>query len=59
MLREENDVDQKISMSLYDRIEGLEKKQLELYVQNQAGNSSENIELVKQRLSELTSESGK
>uniref|UniRef100_A0A0P4WC84 Uncharacterized protein n=1 Tax=Scylla olivacea TaxID=85551 RepID=A0A0P4WC84_SCYOL len=52
VLREENDVDTSLNTSLYDRIEGLEEKQLELTLEEyiQAGKDTEPV---KARLKEL------
>lgn len=52
ILREENDVDEKLSMSLYDRIEGLEEHQLEASIQYNRGHGLSTLELEK-RLKEL------
>lgn len=52
ILREENDVDEKLSMSLYDRIEGLEENQLEASIQYNKAHGLSTLELEK-RLKEL------
>lgn len=52
ILREENDVDAKLDMSLYDRIEGLEELQLEASIKYNKGNGLSTLELEK-RLKEL------
>lgn len=52
ILREENDVDEKLSMSLYDRIEGLEETQLEASLRYNRANGLSTVELEK-RLKEL------
>lgn len=52
ILREENDVDAKLSMSLYDRIDGLEEHQLEASLQYNKSRGLSTLELEK-RLKEL------
>ncbi|XP_037028175.1 uncharacterized protein LOC119068619 [Bradysia coprophila] len=52
ILREENDVDEKLSMSLYDRIEGLEEQQILASIQYNRGHGLSTVELEK-RLEEL------
>lgn len=52
IFREENDVDEKLSMSLYDRIEGLEESQLEASIQYNRAHGLSTLELEK-RLKEL------
>lgn len=54
ILREENDVDEKLSMSLYDRIEGLEETQLEASLQYNRAHGLSTVDLEK-RLKELRS----
>lgn len=54
ILREENDVDEKLSMSLYDRIDGLEEHQLEASIQYNRANGLSTLEL-ENRLKELRS----
>lgn len=52
ILREENDVDEKLSMSLYDRIDGLEEQQVLASIQYNRGHGLSTVELEK-RLEEL------
>lgn len=52
ILREENDVDVKLGKSLYEHVDGLEKKQLELFLEHNQGSSAER-EAAWKRLKEL------
>ena len=52
VLREENDVDKELGKSLYDRVEGLEKKQLQLALQ-QSQYSGNDTEAIRKRLAEM------
>lgn len=52
VLREENDVDTSLKMSLYDRIEGLEEKQLELTLEEYI-QSGKDTAPIKARLIEI------
>lgn len=52
ILREENDVDLELGKSLYERVDGLEKKQLELALQQNHGSQAE-IASMQKRLDEL------
>ncbi|XP_045138888.1 uncharacterized protein LOC123520567 isoform X2 [Portunus trituberculatus] len=52
VLREENDVDTSLRMSLYDRIEGLEEKQLELTLEEYI-QSGKDTAPVRERLKEI------
>lgn len=54
VLREENDVDQKLGISLFDRVPGLEKKQLELLLEH---SRQEDKDSIKKRLDELSNNS--
>ena len=53
ILREENDVDKELGKSLYDRVDGLEKKQLELALQQGGSYSKKEITAFQKRLDEL------
>lgn len=52
VFREENDVDKELTKSLYDRVEGLEKKQLQLALQH---NQTIDTVAIHRRLKELES----
>jgi hypothetical protein len=55
VLREENDIDKELGKSLYDRVDGMEKKQLELALKH----NIQGIDTIaiKKRLDELKSNS--
>ncbi len=55
VLREENDIDRKMDKTLYDRVAGLEKHQLELCLAYNEKNGIDNT-AVRQRLAELKAE---
>ena len=52
VLREENDIDKELGKSLYDRVDGLEKKQLELTLMHGSGKDVDRI-AVQKRLDEI------
>jgi len=52
ILREENDVDEELGKTLYDRISGLEEKQLELSLQYNEENNLDTT-AIKNRLKEI------
>lgn len=52
ILREENDVDEKLTMSLYDRIEGLEEQQILASIQYNRGHGL-STDALEKRLDEL------
>lgn len=58
VLREENDIDEKLSMTLYDHIEGLEEVQVEQSIRYNTANGLPTLELEK-RLKELRSSAAK
>lgn len=58
MLREENDVDEELSRSLYSRIEGLEEYQLRLSLDYNKKHNRDNTDIIK-RLKELEAEKEK
>lgn len=52
ILREENDVDIELGKSLYDRVDGMEKKQLELALKHNHGQGLDTL-AIKKRLDEI------
>ncbi|XP_014270587.1 uncharacterized protein [Halyomorpha halys] len=52
VLREENDIDEKLGTSLYDRIEGLEEAQLRILLRYNLENGKETAD-IKKRIREL------
>ncbi len=57
ILREENDIDQELGKSLYERVDGLEKKQLELALVHNRGQAGVDTKAIQKRLDEINSKS--
>ena len=59
ILREENDIDKNIGKSLYERVDGLEKKQIEIYLNANLAKTAAETENLHKRLAELKVQEGK